>query len=310
MIVDQAKLIGDPHLGLKFERGVPLHRRGEREKRQFEKFVEALHTPDVDFNVMVGDLFEHPFVGHGVVVRAAEAYLAAAEALPDTTFIAMAGNHDRPRNLSVQGAWDSFVQMVDGRFDNLFVVDEPRVLDPFVLLPWQWDVSAVDQVSHLRDLSDFIAIGHYDLRSYGGDDSHLYPTKQLAELGVSRFYGGHYHVPGEYVVAGHTVHCTGSLEPYSHGEDPSGEIYVTVPLSEVETSPDQFRDKCVRVILKPGETLPENLDCLALTPKYETEETQEIPEVQMDGFDWKKVLDHELKQVGDDEVVDFIKDRL
>lgn len=76
MIIDlpkstKAKLIRDPHIGLKFEVGVPMHRRGERERSQFAKIVAALNTEGVEYNITVGDLFEHPFVSHSVVVRTA-----------------------------------------------------------------------------------------------------------------------------------------------------------------------------------------------------------------------------------------------
>lgn len=318
MIIDlpsggRARLIGDPHLGLKFETGVPLHRRGEREQKQFAKFVEALRTPDVEFNIMVGDLFEHPYVSHGVVVAAAEAYLAAAKDLPATKFAAMAGNHDRPRAVGQTGAWESFRAMIDGRRDNLVAVDKPGLLDQgLAVVPWEWDRTAIEQVKDLRAHQNGagVVIGHWDLKSYGGDESHLAPTAALTDKGWSKFYSGHYHTPGEYRVGGHTVHCTGSLEPYSHGEDPCGVLYVTAPLSEVEANPEQFKDKCLRVILNPGEELPSGLDCLAVTPLRQQGEARDVPEIVLDGFDWDKVLKHELSQVNDEEVVTFINDRL
>lgn len=320
MIIDlpnggKAKLIGDPHLGLKFETHVPLHRRGEREKAQFDKFVAALNTPGVRYNIMVGDLFEHPFVSHGTVVAAAEAFQRAAAAHPNTTFVALAGNHDRSRNTGVTGAWESFAAMVEDRYDNLFSITEPSVWDDFVFFPWDWSRGAEDQALDLIQEYTFdpddrsrIAVGHWDLKSYGGDETHLAPTKVISAM-ADQIYGGHYHTPGVYRVAGHDVICTGSLEPYSHGEDPDEEIYVTRTLSQVLADPSAFKDKAVRVILAPGEDLPD-IDCLALQPMKAEVEGVEIPEVQMDGFDWDAVLEHELAQVEDKEVVGFIRERL
>jgi hypothetical protein len=309
-----AWLIGDPHLGRKFETGVPLHRRGEREKRQFAKFVAELNTPGVDYNIMVGDLFDHPYVGFGVVVEAAEAVLAAARAHPYTTFIDMAGNHDLPRNLGVVGAWDAFEQMVNGRLENLRVAREPCWVGDVALFPWQWGISAVDQIpaAHIfnkdgwgEDEQIKVAIGHWDLQSYGGDDSHLAPVAELNALGITDIYSGHYHIEGE--VGG--VHCTGSLEPYSHGEDPNELIYVTRSLAEVLETPEAWTDKCVRVVLAEGEELPTDIDCMAMTSIRAQAEATEAEQVNLNAFDWDKVMTEALADV-DPEVRDFIKDRM
>ena len=304
-------LIGDPHLGRKFEVGVPLHRRGEREARQLEKFVEELATP-CDVNVMVGDLFEHPHVGHSVVVAAAQAYLEAAERHPDTMFIAMPGNHDLPRNLGVVGAWDAFEEIVRDRYDNLYVDRSPAVLDDEIaIFPWEWGVSALEQVEQHSYLfrEGQIAIGHWDLKSYGGDDSHLAPVKALSELGIADFYSGHYHLEGDYEVDGYTVHCTGSLEPYTHAEDATGETYQTLSLEGVLANPEALKDKCVRVILQPGEELPSDIDCLAMTAKRAAADEGETEQVSFSTFDWQKIMEDALKGL-DPEVKNFITDRL
>src|SRR3546814_19137811 len=75
----------------------------------------------------------------------------------------------------------------------------------------------------------------------------LFPYTTLFRSGLT-IYSGHYHLPGEYEVDGHTVVCTGSMEPYSHAEDPSGDLYVTLTLAELEAR-DDLHDKCVRVLL-------------------------------------------------------------
>src|SRR3546814_7408633 len=97
-------LIGDPHLGRKFENGVPLHRRGERERNQLANFQDQL-AQDVDIVVMVGDLFDHPHVGFKVVLDAYIAIDAATQATGNEILL-LAGNHDLPRNLEVVGAFE------------------------------------------------------------------------------------------------------------------------------------------------------------------------------------------------------------
>jgi len=66
-------LIGDPHLGRDFRNGTPLNRRGEREAMQLAQFKEELATPDVHLIVMVGDLFDKPFVPLHMITAAADA---------------------------------------------------------------------------------------------------------------------------------------------------------------------------------------------------------------------------------------------
>lgn len=299
-----AWLVGDPHLGRKFERGVPAHRRGEREKSQFAQFVEELHTPDVAYNIGMGDLFEHPHVGSAVVVAAAMAYLEAAKALPETMFVALAGNHDLSRDVNVVGAWQLFCKIVDGRLPNLTTISKPCQLDELGLFPWQWDASAVEQVEGLVD--PLIAVGHWDLQSYGGDDSHLCPTQELKDIGVEQIYSGHYHVAGLYQVGGHEVVCTGSLQPFTHAEDPEGEIYVTLSLAEATDGRD-LTNKFVRLELQPGEVVPEDLDVQCLVTRTAKVEANEV--MPMEDFDWQAIMTEALDGLTP-EVTVFIKERL
>ena len=60
---------------------------------------------------------------------------------------------------------------------------------------------------------------------------------------------------------------TGSLQPFTHGEDPIGEMYRTLRLAEALALPAELRrDLCLRVILDDGDVLPppEELDCRQL----------------------------------------------
>ena len=298
--------IGDPHMGKKFERGVPAHRRGEREKSQYAKFVAQLSTPDVDYNICVGDVFDHPHVSSAVVVKVAEAYLKAAELLPETAFIALAGNHDLSRDINVVGAWQLFCKIINDRLPNLLTITEPCQVDEIALLPWQWGVSALDQLGALQDTDAKISFGHWDLQSFGGDDSHMAPTKELHALGVEIIGGGHYHNAGIYNVAGHLVTCTGSMEPYSHAEDPEGDIYVTLTLAEAMDGRD-LHNKFVRLELEADELVPEELDCQALTIRRVQAEAQDI--LPQEDFEWQKILDEALEGLTP-EVTGFIKERL
>ncbi len=301
-------LIGDPHLGRKFETGVPLHRRGERERNQLANFQEQL-VQEVDAVVMVGDLFDHPHVGFKTVLDAYIAIDAAAVATGNDIFL-LAGNHDLPRRLEVVGAFEMLEALLDGH-PQVTIVKRPWAWEELAFFPWQWDTCAADQVAAIHDNGRVeVAIGHWDLQSFGGDDSHMAPTAALkAKFGDElAIYSGHYHLPGEYEIDGHTVICTGSMEPYSHAEDPDGSLYVTLTLDELEAR-DDLHDKCVRVLLAEGEELPDDLDCLALTAKRARKEDGDVPEIELGDFDWNGILAEKLAPLTT-EVREFIEVRL
>lgn len=299
-------LIGDPHLGRRFETGVPLHRRGERERNQLAKFKQELATPGVSTVVGMGDLFDHPHVGYSVV-------LAAYEAVRDAPceVVILGGNHDEPRNLSVVGAFQLFEKLCEPLRHVTVVSREPQVIDGVAYFPWDWTTSAVEQVAKVRCVAGVkVAIGHWDLISFGGDESHIAPVKALQEaFGPDiRIYTGHYHLEGEYQVEGVPVLCTGSLEPYSHAEDPQGDLYISLTLAELESYAGDLKNKCVRVFLSEGEELPADLDCLALTAKRVRSEELELEQISLDHFSWKEVLSSALEPLAP-HVQEFIHDR-
>lgn len=309
-------LIGDPHLGKKFEVGVPLHRRGEREAGQMALFKQELATPNVDMIVMVGDLFDHPYVGYGVVKETADAVLEAAAARPEVTYVFIAGNHDLPRNITHVGAYHAFERMVAGRLPNLHSHRSPAWHRGVAFFPWEWDRTAAEQVQEIGEGSDRIkhAVGHWDLKSFGGSDAHLAPTALLKATfpSLEAIWSGHYHSEGDYVVAGHTVGCCGSLEPYSHGEDADGTRYVTLSLDDALSQADTLRHKCVRIRLNPGEELPQ-LDALAVTAERVRgpvgSDDGGAEALSLASLDWAGILSKKLKPLHPT-VRSFITERL
>lgn len=304
-------LIGDPHLGRKFEVGVPLARRGERERMQMESFLGALAQP-AEVVVVVGDLFDHPYVAYSVVKEAADAVLTAAIERPDTMIYVMAGNHDMPRNITAVGAFDIFKKMISDRRPNLWAVTVPTIADELAMFPWEWGHAALDQLPPDPRSDVHAVIGHWDLKSYGGSDRHLAPVSALRRVfGDVPIYSGHYHVPGDYPVDGGVVHCTGSLQPYAHDQDPAADLYVTLTRDEVLSQADGLRDKVVRVRLRPGEELP-SVDCLALTHERLAPAVDEgasfsapLPKI----LDWQKTLASKLEPL-DPAVRSFIIDKV
>ena len=78
--LDACYLLGDPHLGRKFVTGVPLDRRGDREKMQMEQFEDEVIgiPPGRHFHVCMGDLFDKHTVDNKWVDFAYETYRQAA----------------------------------------------------------------------------------------------------------------------------------------------------------------------------------------------------------------------------------------
>lgn len=303
-------LIGDPHLGRKFEVGVPPHRKGEREKSQLAQFVTELNV-EANIVVVIGDLFDNPYVGFGVIDAAHKALVEAVEANPYTTYVVLAGNHDMPRNITNLGAFDDLKSRLDGRYKNLHLLTKPALIEGLALFPWEWNRRADEQVS---DITGHVlaAVGHWDLSTFNGKDTHLAPVGAIhAAYGDVPCYSGHYHTPGNYPVGSATVVCTGSLQPYTHGEDPNNTLYVTLSRSEaLDRDPVSLQAFNVRIRRKRGEDMPD-IDCLSLTYIYE----DEVDEGATPGAekvvnkDWSKILSAKLAPL-DPRVQTFIKDRI
>jgi hypothetical protein len=299
-------LIGDPHLGKDFRNGTPLHRRGEREAMQLAQFKEELTPDDTNMIVCIGDLFDKPFVPLPVIHSAVDIVVSSAKAFPDVHYVFLAGNHDKSRQLGIRGAWELF-ELAVAWVPNITILNEPEVIDGVAFYPWEWDRTALEQV--LSEPAE-AACGHWDLKSFGGDDSHICPTVDLVRAHGEhvQIYSGHYHEEGDFTISGITVYCCGSLQPYAHGE---GDMYVTLTAQEA-IERDDLHDKCVRILLEPGEDLPE-IDCLQLTYKRVDSEHEEVMgiEVGIGAFNLNETLADEFRENEVPEPVQsFIKERV
>jgi DNA repair exonuclease SbcCD nuclease subunit len=297
------KLIGDVHAGREFVRNVPLHRRGEREKLVWRDFEAQLDPAGCPIVIQLGDLFDSAHVSFETIVRAARLYRAAALHNPGTRFYVLAGNHDLSRDLEAVSAFEIF-EMLVGSIDTIDVVKSEPVrirVDADAqafLFGWNPVVSAAEYVAALSgyEARARYAFGHWDVDARS-DPFNLIPTKELAALGVTHAYTGHDHTPRQFSRDGVEVILPGSLQPYSHGEDPCGYFYVTVSLEEVTQRPELFKDKCVRIRLKPGEVFDLQLDCLQLQVERATggAEDSEI-DVSLGDFDLHKIFEDTIEE--------------
>lgn len=280
-MLDDVKTLGDPHLGRQFKTGVPLHRVGEREALQWDDFMSSINckgeTPK--FHVNMGDLFDRFLVAPEIILRTAAAYITAATNRPDIEYIVLEGNHDRAKDSAKKSGFDVFAALVAG-IDNITVVqEEVHVRGAYGFVPYHPHRPTDDLVAELPDGLDAV-FGHWDIQDWGGDN--VIPTKLLKQKKIKLAISGHDHLAREEKRDGVKIIVTGSMQPYTHAEDTTGDWYTTVTLADLEDM--DVTHKNVRVLLKEGETLPTDLDCLSLVAKRITEEDEKI-EVDTSDFD-------------------------
>ena len=277
--VGDTKIMGDPHLGRSFVNGVPLSRRGDREKMVRAAFIEALDPEGALFHVCVGDLFDKPNVSLETIWFAATEYNKAAQSHPDTQFIVIAGNHDLDRDQTKVSAFRIFAGLLWS--ENVNVIMDPTNHEVGLLIPWS-PLHNAEELIRESDLEGETAFGHWDL---DGDGPNLIPIDALKELGVNRVFNGHVHLPRYEVRNGIEIINVGSLQPFAYGE--GDEFYVTVSLEEARTQ--DFKDKCVRIRLQPGEVVDFEVECLQLKVENAEAEAPDLSVDYDDAFDLKEL---------------------
>jgi len=259
-------LLPDAHLGRVFNADVPLHRRGEREAMVMADFKQRMAQVAIDkpaFHICVGDLFDKPNVDPTVVLEAALTYKAAVGAARDTTFIVYPGNHDLSRTVEAKTSYDLFRAIVGSSAlvlrDRVEVVHEANLRLGFV--PWSPTRTAAELVAQFGYPLDCV-FGHWDVVAIGDHRANLAPVDVLREI-VSVAVTGHDHRARRETYQGLELLVTGSMQPYSHSEDQTGQLYRTVTLAELEALPlDVRRGLCLRVVLQPGDEMPTDIDAL------------------------------------------------
>lgn len=297
--------IGDPHLGKKFG-GVPLHRTGEREALQISQFQQELNN-ESDVVIMVGDLFDTFIVSNEVLLQAFDAITEARDLHPKKIFIFISGNHDISRDADVLSSFHVLKKMLEGLSrvqvymePNVFVVDSLKIL----LVPYSMFDTAEKAIEKYKDKVFDLVVGHWDTLEIAGPHN-LMPYKTLASM-TTKVVSGHEHTP--YILyidkeGNHgkqmgepdaIVYGTGSMQPYSHGEDPEQTLYITRTLEQVipalAQDPHAYKDKCVRLVLGPDEVPPPDFDCLQFSIKRVTSEQKEELEVTLGEFSFRDLF--------------------
>lgn len=289
--------LGDPHLGREFCKGVAPARRGEREAMIRCDFVRQLNPNGAEIHICMGDLFNEVKVSYETVMAAFLAYADASMKYPKTKFMILQGNHDKSRDSTVVAAWDIFRVMVHP-LKNVCCVVEPKSHGRYGFLPWHPTKTAAEQLAALGDCREKgidVLFGHWDTDPR--TESHnLIPTEAMAEEGILVAYTGHIHKPDTFVRHGVMVCVVGSMQPYAQGED-GGQCPLVQYRSfcingledELIDNPKALQNACVRLVLEPGEPMPETIpecrsfDVQRLRP--EAVEAKPVEDISTEGFD-------------------------
>lgn len=295
--------LGDCHLGREFKEGVLPEKRGIREAMVWAEFEASIMDCNTKLHIQVGDLFNSFDPENQIIKATADAYKAAASKNPDTIYVIIRGNHDGSRDIGVVSGFDLFADMVE-HVPNIKVLKDPHIIavngKMYGFIPWSPFKSstqlASEFVKEYYGATYFDEIyGHWETESFGGTDENLVPTKLLKPI-TDVIYTGHIHTPTKFVRDGVEVIAIGSMQPYSHAEDPEGRFYITLTVAEINTFPsDYFTHKHVRVILGDDEEMPV-VDCLSLTMKRKPKEEVERIEVEFDEFDMTKLFQASLTE--------------
>lgn len=298
------RVLGDPHLGRNFRTGVPLHRIGEREETVWEDLRSSLLSDDHDHHICMGDIFDKYIVSPRVLLKCFEIYREAAETYPLRDYYILQGNHDLSRDEDKKSSFD-VLELLLQETHNVHLVKEPHYIhnkqDFFVLIPYDIHKEGAEVVRNVceylesKEMYDVSAFfGHWDIDTFGGSRPHnLVDINQLGHYSGT-VVTGHVHQKETRIIPYEEgdveLIVTGSMQPYSFAEDPGGDRYVTLTLDQTLKQSADLKTKCVRVLLQPGEELPE-IDCLQLVPKFVTDEEEEDNiEVELMDFNMEKLL--------------------
>lgn len=291
-ITNKILCIGDPHLGRRFITGVPSHRLYEREETQYAELDRLLNPSDplIDHIVIMGDLFDRFVVSPTTVLRAVELLRKASEANSHIEYFVIPGNHDMTKDTTKKSSYQLFYEVFSYDWSilevnrnvafntpmshfiypdfngnpNVYVGLYFEAYNAFRLIDYNMAIS-----DHYSEAPLKIAFGHWD--SVDIISSGYLPSADLladSDLVVS----GHEHTYKQTFYPSHPntpVLFTGSLQPYSHAEDPDKKIYVTVKsedLDNYDLSKD-FKYKCLRIECTPSFALIEAVDCYSLAYK-------------------------------------------
>ncbi len=281
-------VLGDVHLGKVFRTGVTPDRRGQREDSVFRDFEAHLRSAIQEGRslVQVGDLFDTFRVPNEILLRTAKLVRNYADQCRrDQCLIFIAGNHDEAKDKDKVSSFELFAELV--AHDNVVTVRGDGDVFSFedcLFVGFNAFRTPAEQLADYDDGEKYDAVfGHWDVIDVGKENPQLAPFDLLRGL-TTTVVTGHDHTPRELAYGDDfTILVTGSMQPYSHAEDPDEEIYVTRSAEDVLKNPTAYRNKFLRVALKPDETFDRaKVDALAVTFKHLDAEGVEVDLTDID----------------------------
>ena len=280
---ENVSVITDTHFGRTFKEGVSLDRRGEYEAKILDDFGEFLLHPQTNIVVHAGDLFDTPEVNYEVLLKVYSKIRNAALENPLVCYYFIAGNHDLNRDdsknehcsfrlLQILLKTERNVEFV---LENLVVRRDNAVIN---LFPWDYK----NEEFKVFPEANYV-IGHFND-----------PVPEA----IANFKGiklsGHFHK--RHLTADGTF-FVGSFYPIAFGEESDDSEMITLTLNQYENmNNEELKNKRVRILLKEGETLPVEHDCLQLIGKKVSEEKDINLEVtQCEDCDFKQMFFECLK---------------
>lgn len=277
-------LVGDIHLGRSFKTGVPLDRRGEIEETFKRAFVESLEACEgKKLYVQLGDLFDNFRVPYDLLLWTYNTIMMNVRL--DCQYYFIAGNHDLSRNPEDVSAIQVLALMLES-FPNIHFVLKDVVNLPafdFSLVPWSYS-KPLEEL--LKCCTTNRILGHFE--------EPLNPAVSTSDL---NFISGHIHLPHQ----NGNVNFVGSILPIAFGEnDWNDEGMITVTLDELEgMKQEDLSQRRIRVILKEGEILPADINCLQLIAKKETSDEEGVQlEVNLEEFNFEELFKQCLEPSG------------
>ena len=280
---ENVSVITDTHFGRTFKEGVSLDRRGEYEAKILDDFGEFLLHPQTNIVVHAGDLFDTPEVNYEVLLKVYSKIRNAALENPLVCYYFIAGNHDLNRDdsknehcsfrlLKILLKTERNVEFV---LENLVVRRDNAVID---LFPWDYK----NEEFKVFPEANYV-IGHFN---------DPVPEAIVNFKGIK--LSGHFHK--RHLTADGTF-FVGSFYPIAFGEESDDSEMITLTLNQYENmNNEELKNKRVRILLKEGETLPVEHDCLQLIGKKVSEEKDINLEVtQCEDCDFKQMFFECLK---------------
>ena len=280
---ENVSVITDTHFGRTFKEGVSLDRRGEYEAKILDDFGEFLSHPQTNIVVHAGDLFDTPEVNYEVLLKVYSKIRNAALENPLVCYYFIAGNHDLNRDdsknehcsfrlLQILLKTERNVEFV---LENLVVRRDNAVID---LFPWDYK----NEEFKVFPEANYV-IGHFND-----------PVPEAIANFVGIKLSGHFHK--RHLTADGTF-FVGSFYPIAFGEESDDSEMITLTLNQYKNmNNEELKNKRVRILLKEGETLPVEHDCLQLIGKKVNEEKDINLEVtQCEDCDFKQMFFECLK---------------